>query len=211
MSHSNQGAVASQVESLQRQFAQAPGLPFADLLPTALFTRLLQEQDVVFHGFDYNPTVHHAFPASSEFAKFSEGQDGAKVFRNTQIVAYLLKDQDSHTILCTCTLYGKTYELRFSDSVESKRSISSSCVSPPCCGPLRKVGNEITHRSLYQSISARFYTEWSRQNSMRSGNKDFSIFDADIRQTYQLIAYFFSRYPMSYTPRRTPISAFAYP
>src|SRR5882762_4883579 len=55
--HSNQGSVASQVESLQRQFAQAPGLPFAELLPAELVTRLVQEQEVVFHDRVYPPLV----------------------------------------------------------------------------------------------------------------------------------------------------------
>jgi Transposase DDE domain len=55
--HSNQGSVASQVESLQRQFAQAPGLPFADLLPAELIMQLLQEQDVEFHDRLYTPLV----------------------------------------------------------------------------------------------------------------------------------------------------------
>lgn len=57
MPHSNQGSVASQVESLQRQFAQAPGLPFADLLPTELITQLLQEQGVEFNDRIYTPLV----------------------------------------------------------------------------------------------------------------------------------------------------------
>jgi Transposase DDE domain len=55
--HSNQGSVASQVESLQRQFAQAPGLPFADLLPAELITRLLQELGSDFHDRIYTPLV----------------------------------------------------------------------------------------------------------------------------------------------------------
>jgi hypothetical protein len=57
MSHRNQGSVASQVESLQRQFAQAPGLPFAELLPAALITQLLQEQDAEFYDRIYTPLV----------------------------------------------------------------------------------------------------------------------------------------------------------
>ena len=57
MPHSNQGSVPSQVESLQRQFAQAPGLPFAELLPAELFTQLLQEQNVVSCDRLYPPLV----------------------------------------------------------------------------------------------------------------------------------------------------------
>src|SRR6266849_10992803 len=57
MPHSNQGPVAGQVESLQRQFAQAPGLPFADLLPAELITQLLQEQDTEFYDRIYTPLV----------------------------------------------------------------------------------------------------------------------------------------------------------
>ena len=57
MSHSNQGSVSSQVESLQRQFAQAPGLPFADLLSPALLDQLLQEHDVDFRDRIYTPLI----------------------------------------------------------------------------------------------------------------------------------------------------------
>lgn len=57
MSHSNQGSVFSQVESLQRQFAQAPGLPFADLLPEKVITKLLDELGVEFRERDYPPLI----------------------------------------------------------------------------------------------------------------------------------------------------------
>jgi Transposase DDE domain len=57
MSHSNHGAVASQVESLQRQFAQAPGLPFADLLPTELVAKLVRDQAGEFYDRIYTPLV----------------------------------------------------------------------------------------------------------------------------------------------------------
>jgi Transposase DDE domain len=55
MSHSNQGSVFSQVESIQRQFAQAPGLPFADLLPKEQIAQLLDEFE--FRDRDYPPLV----------------------------------------------------------------------------------------------------------------------------------------------------------
>jgi hypothetical protein len=57
MSHPNRGPVVSQVEALQRQFAQAPGLPFADLLSPELIQQLLQEQAVRFRERDYPPLV----------------------------------------------------------------------------------------------------------------------------------------------------------
>lgn len=57
MPQSNQGSVASQVESLQRQFAQAPGLPFAELLPTELITQLLQEHGTEYYDRTYTPLV----------------------------------------------------------------------------------------------------------------------------------------------------------
>jgi hypothetical protein len=57
MPHSNHGSVASQVESLQRQFAHAPGLPFAELLPAELITQLLQEMGTQFHDRIYTPLV----------------------------------------------------------------------------------------------------------------------------------------------------------
>ena len=57
MPHSNQGSVPSQVESLQRQFAQVPGLPFANLLPAELLTQLLDEQNVVFYDRVYPPLI----------------------------------------------------------------------------------------------------------------------------------------------------------
>jgi hypothetical protein len=57
MSHSNQGSVVSQVEALQRQFAQAPGLPFADLLPRERLEKLLDEVGMEFRDRDYPPLV----------------------------------------------------------------------------------------------------------------------------------------------------------
>ena len=57
MRHVNHGSVVSQVESLQRQFAQAPGLPFADLVPAELITRLLDEQNQEFYDRLYTPLV----------------------------------------------------------------------------------------------------------------------------------------------------------
>lgn len=57
MPHTNQGSVASQVESLQRQFAQAPGLPYAELLPSELITKLLQEQGAEFSDRIYTPII----------------------------------------------------------------------------------------------------------------------------------------------------------
>jgi hypothetical protein len=57
MAHSNRGAVASQVEFLQRQFAQAPGLPFADLLSEQQITQLLDELGIEFRERDYPPLV----------------------------------------------------------------------------------------------------------------------------------------------------------
>jgi hypothetical protein len=57
MPHSIQDSVAGQVETLQRQFAQAPGLPFAELLPAPWVTQLLQEQDGVFYDRIYTPLV----------------------------------------------------------------------------------------------------------------------------------------------------------
>jgi hypothetical protein len=57
MPHSNRGSVFSQVESIQRQFAQAPGLPFADLLPEEFIVQLLDELGVEFRDRDYPPLV----------------------------------------------------------------------------------------------------------------------------------------------------------
>ena len=57
MSHRNQGSVARQVESLQRQFAQAPGLPFAELLSLELIEQVFHEHEVDFRERDYPPLV----------------------------------------------------------------------------------------------------------------------------------------------------------
>ena len=54
---SNHGPVVCQVESLQRQFAQVPGLPFADLLPADLLQKLLAEQDIEWRERDYPPLI----------------------------------------------------------------------------------------------------------------------------------------------------------
>jgi hypothetical protein len=60
MPHSHHGSLLSQVESIQRQFAQAPGLPFAQLLPTTLLHELRQE-----HGIDYRSMPRTDTPKSS--------------------------------------------------------------------------------------------------------------------------------------------------
>lgn len=57
MSHSNQGSVANQAESLQRQFAQAPGLPFADLLTPALIEELWRKHPVKTRDRIYTPLI----------------------------------------------------------------------------------------------------------------------------------------------------------
>jgi hypothetical protein len=57
MAHSNQGPVVSQLESLQRQFAQAPGLPFAELLSAELLQQLFQEHEVEFRERAYPPLI----------------------------------------------------------------------------------------------------------------------------------------------------------
>lgn len=136
------------------------------------------EYDVVVRGFDYDPIVHPAFPASSELTKFPGGQDGAEVLRNARIVPHWLVNPESYTILCACTPYEESRELRFSDGV--KRGALSYYLHRAVLY-LSKAGNEITHQSLYQSISARFHAEWPRQNPMRYGNKNFSIFGSRLQ------------------------------
>jgi Transposase DDE domain len=80
MPHSIQGSVASQVEALQRQFAQAPGLPFAEFVPAELVTRLLQEQDVAFYDRIYTPLVTLAmFLSQCQDADASQRQAVARL------------------------------------------------------------------------------------------------------------------------------------
>ena len=57
MPHSNPMATVGQAESLQRLFAQAPGLPFFDLLPTEVIQQLLDEHGIEFRERDYPPLV----------------------------------------------------------------------------------------------------------------------------------------------------------
>jgi hypothetical protein len=57
MTHRNRGSLARQVEALQRQFAQAPGLPFAQLLPPELIEGLFHEHAADFRERDYPPLV----------------------------------------------------------------------------------------------------------------------------------------------------------
>jgi hypothetical protein len=80
MSNSNRGSVASQAESLQRQFAQAPGLPFADLLPADLIEHLLQEHVVDYRDRDYPPLITLAmFLSQCSEADQSLGQAVARL------------------------------------------------------------------------------------------------------------------------------------
>jgi DDE family transposase len=57
MSYRNRGSVVRQVEALQRQFAQAPGLPFAELLSSELIENLFREHDADFRERDYPPLL----------------------------------------------------------------------------------------------------------------------------------------------------------
>jgi len=57
MAHRNQGSVVRQVESLQRQFVQAPGLPFAEFLSPELLQKLLKDHEVDFRERDYPPLI----------------------------------------------------------------------------------------------------------------------------------------------------------
>jgi len=57
MRHCNQGSVVSQVEFIQRRFAQVPRLPFAELLPEDVIVRLLDELGVGFRDRDYPPLI----------------------------------------------------------------------------------------------------------------------------------------------------------
>jgi Transposase DDE domain len=57
MLHCSQGSGIGQVELLQRRFAQAPGLPFAELLPEPVIVQLLDELEVEFRDRDYPPLV----------------------------------------------------------------------------------------------------------------------------------------------------------
>jgi hypothetical protein len=57
MAHRNQGSIVRQAESLQRQFAEAPGLPFAELLSAELIKNLFKEDEVDFRERDYPPLI----------------------------------------------------------------------------------------------------------------------------------------------------------
>jgi hypothetical protein len=57
VANSNQGSVVGQVESLKRRLADAPGLPFIDVLPADLLTEILREHGVDFRERIYSPLV----------------------------------------------------------------------------------------------------------------------------------------------------------
>lgn len=57
MRHCNQGPLVHQVEALQRQFAQAPGLPFGDVLSAEAIEQLLDEHDIAVRERDYPPLI----------------------------------------------------------------------------------------------------------------------------------------------------------
>jgi DDE family transposase len=57
VAHSNQSSIANQAETLQRQFAQAPGLPFADLLAPQLIEELFRKHQVKTRDRIYTPLI----------------------------------------------------------------------------------------------------------------------------------------------------------
>lgn len=68
MPHSNRPSLVRQVESIRRQFAQAPGLPFAQLLPTTLLHELLDQ-----HGLDCRDRIYTPLVTLAMF--LSQGHD----------------------------------------------------------------------------------------------------------------------------------------
>src|ERR1700682_6496228 len=57
MSHRHRESIVRQVGSLQRQFAQAPGLPFAELLSAKLIAKLFKDYEAGFRERDYPPLI----------------------------------------------------------------------------------------------------------------------------------------------------------
>jgi len=57
VAHRNQGRLSCQVKSLQRQFAQAPGLPFADVLAAEQVIQVLADEKVDFAERLYTPLM----------------------------------------------------------------------------------------------------------------------------------------------------------
>ncbi len=88
MSHRNLGSVASQVESLHRQFAQAPGLPFAELLPAELITQLVREQGTEFYDRIYTPLVTLAM-----FVSQCQDADPSQRQAVTRLIAHRLAQE----------------------------------------------------------------------------------------------------------------------
>src|SRR5262249_49153445 len=57
MFHSNPGARARQIAALRAQFAQADGLPFADVLPAPRIDRALREERACWREAIYTPAL----------------------------------------------------------------------------------------------------------------------------------------------------------
>jgi hypothetical protein len=80
VSDSSQGSGISQVESIQRRFAQTPGLPFANLLPVELIGKLLDEAETAFYDRIYSPLVTLAmFLSQCQDADHSQRQAVARL------------------------------------------------------------------------------------------------------------------------------------
>jgi len=119
---------------------------------------------------DYDHAIDAAYP--QKLGMSPDHQVGSSQ-RDARMLPKWLVDPHGYTILTACGPHERAQELEF-EGGERNGALSYFLVR--ALTPLRKIGVEITHQSLYQHLRVKFHAHWPRQNPMRYGNKNFSFF-----------------------------------
>jgi len=129
-----------------------------------------EEHDATVRAIDYDPAIDAAYRPKSSTTPYDQGS----ALRDARILHKWLVDPEGYTILSACSPYERAYELKLDGGEERNGALSYFLLC--ALHALRKKGTEITHQSLYDSLSFQFHLHWPKQSPMRYGNKNCSFF-----------------------------------
>jgi hypothetical protein len=118
---------------------------------------------------DYDPDVD----ALSRQEHATDLFDKVGTFRDSRIERDWLVNPQGYTVLSACGPFEKAWELEI-EGGERRGALTYFLLD--VLNSLRKSGVEATHQSLHEHLCARFHSSWPRQNPMRYGNTNLSIF-----------------------------------
>lgn len=118
----------------------------------------------------YNALVDAASPQ-----EFDPGTSSSE--SNSRIIRILsnewLLNPNEYTILSACGPHEKAEEIEIQGG-ERRGALTFFLLL--ALEASKKIGGELTHRSLYQELRVRFHASWPQQTPMSYGNQDFTFF-----------------------------------